>query len=87
MSWQEAVEPQCRGQQGPVTLVIEPGEKDLGGFNVRRVLPAPERQMVGRFIFFYHLGPARFQPGGGIAVRPHPPGQPRLRAADPAGCR
>ncbi len=43
MSGQEAVEPRCRGQLGPVTLVIAPGERDLGGFGVRRVLPPPEQ--------------------------------------------
>jgi redox-sensitive bicupin YhaK (pirin superfamily) len=52
--------------------VIGGRERDLGGFTVRRVLPFVERQMVGPFIFFDHLGPARFAPGGGIDVRPHP---------------
>jgi hypothetical protein len=46
--------------------------RDLGGFSVRRVLPAEGRQMVGPFIFFDHLGPAQFVPGHGIDVRPHP---------------
>ena len=55
-----------------VDLVIEPNAKDLGGFTVRRVLPARERQMVGPFIFFDHMGPAEFPPGEGIQVRPHP---------------
>ncbi|MGA2188012.1 MAG: pirin family protein [Steroidobacteraceae bacterium] len=52
--------------------VIEGRERDLGGFAVSRVLPASGRQMVGPFIFFDHLGPAQFAPGGGIDVRPHP---------------
>jgi redox-sensitive bicupin YhaK (pirin superfamily) len=47
-------------------------ERDLGGFVVRRVLPHEHHQMVGPFIFFDHLGPARFAPGRGIDVRPHP---------------
>jgi redox-sensitive bicupin YhaK (pirin superfamily) len=55
-----------------MTQVIEGRERDLGGFVVRRVLPAAGRQMVGPFIFFDHLGPARFEPGHGIDVRPHP---------------
>jgi redox-sensitive bicupin YhaK (pirin superfamily) len=55
-----------------MTQVIEGRERDLGGFVVRRVLPAAGRQMVGPFIFFDHLGPARFEPGRGIDVRPHP---------------
>jgi redox-sensitive bicupin YhaK (pirin superfamily) len=52
--------------------LIEARQRDLGGFTVRRVLPAEGRQMVGPFIFFDHLGPAQFEPGHGIDVRPHP---------------
>jgi redox-sensitive bicupin YhaK (pirin superfamily) len=52
--------------------VIDGRERDLGGFMVRRVLPAQGRQMVGPFIFFDHLGPAQFAAGQGIDVRPHP---------------
>jgi len=51
---------------------IDARERDLGGFNVRRILPAPGRRMVGPFIFFDHIGPADFPPGRGIDVRPHP---------------
>jgi redox-sensitive bicupin YhaK (pirin superfamily) len=52
--------------------VINGRQRDLGGFTVRRVLPFETRTMVGPFIFFDHLGPAKFAPGGGIDVRPHP---------------
>jgi hypothetical protein len=52
--------------------VIGSRQRDLGGFVVRRVLPAASRQMVGPFIFFDHLGPTQFAPGYGIDVRPHP---------------
>jgi redox-sensitive bicupin YhaK (pirin superfamily) len=55
-----------------VELVVEPKAKDLGEFTVRRVLPSAERQMVGPFIFFDHMGPAEFPPGKGVQVRPHP---------------
>ena len=72
MSFQEAAEPQCDETRGSGELVIRPKEKDLGEFTVRRVLPAPERRMVGSFIFFDHMGPAEFPPGQGIQVRPHP---------------
>jgi len=72
MSFQEAVEPQCTEAKGSVELIIEPQVKDLGEFTVRRVLPAPEKQMVGSFIFFDHMGPAEFPPGQGVQVRPHP---------------
>jgi redox-sensitive bicupin YhaK (pirin superfamily) len=72
MSYQTAEDPQCTETKGCVELVIRPKEKDLGEFTVRRVLPAPERKMVGSFIFFDHMGPAEFPPGEGIQVRPHP---------------
>lgn len=55
-----------------IDLVIEPRRRDLGGFDVGRVLPYPRRRMVGPFIFFDEMGPAEFAPGAGIDVRPHP---------------
>lgn len=58
--------------QVAVIQLIDSRQRDLGGFVVRRVLPSDTRQMVGPFIFFDHLGPTRFPPGGGIDVRPHP---------------
>src|SRR5258708_3592795 len=54
-------------------LVIESRRRDLGGgLEVGRVLPFARRRMVGPFIFLDHMGPADFQPGQGIDVRPHP---------------
>ncbi len=55
-----------------ISMVIPAREKDLGGFHVRRLLPFAKRRMVGPWIFFDHMGPAVFQPGIGINVRPHP---------------
>ena len=55
-----------------VELTIEPRVRSLGEFDVRRVLPAAKRRMVGPFVFLDHMGPAVFPPGKGIAVRPHP---------------
>ncbi len=55
-----------------VSLIIEPRAKDVGGFDVRRVLPYMRRRTVGPFIFFDHMGPVDFPPGQGIDVRPHP---------------
>jgi hypothetical protein len=55
-----------------IAKFIEGRTRDLGGFTVRRVLPAPAQRMVGPFIFFDHMGPATFAPGHGIDVRPHP---------------
>jgi redox-sensitive bicupin YhaK (pirin superfamily) len=52
--------------------LLKPHVKDLGGFTVKRVLPGHPHKMVGPFIFFDHMGPARFEPGHGIEVRPHP---------------
>jgi redox-sensitive bicupin YhaK (pirin superfamily) len=54
-----------------ITL-LEPHTKDIGGLEVRRLLPSHPQQMVGPFIFFDHMGPAEFAPGQGIDVRPHP---------------
>ena len=53
-------------------LVLLPRTHDIGGFEVRRALPAKERQMVGPFIFFDQMGPGEFLTGQGIDVRPHP---------------
>lgn len=55
-----------------LATTIIPRARDLGGFEVRRALPAPQRQMVGPFIFFDQMGPADFPAGKGIDVRPHP---------------
>ncbi len=55
-------------------FVIDQRRRDLGGFEVGRVLPSPQRRMVGPFIFFDHLGPENFAAGipKSIDVRPHP---------------
>jgi redox-sensitive bicupin YhaK (pirin superfamily) len=74
MSVTQHAEPRCRQAQEPaLELVIEARVKDLGdGFRVRRLLPAAQRQMVGPFIFFDHMGPVQMEPGRGLDVRPHP---------------
>ncbi len=74
MSWTPAAEAVCANleKHRVIETVIEPRAKDLGGFTVRRLLPAAGRKMVGPFIFFDHMGPADFAPGKGIDVRPHP---------------
>jgi redox-sensitive bicupin YhaK (pirin superfamily) len=56
----------------PEITLLKPHVKDLGGFEVRRLLPGHPHKMVGPFIFFDHMGPARLPPGGGVDVRPHP---------------
>jgi len=55
-----------------IQSIIDPRVHDLGGFTVRRVLPHVAARHVGPFVFFDHMGPARFAPGNGIDVRPHP---------------
>ena len=74
MSWNPALDPDCPAGEAvdAIETVIVPRARDLGGFEVRRALPAPRRQMVGPFIFFDQMGPAEFVTGQGIDVRPHP---------------
>ena len=73
MSWQPAQEPRATPGSGTgLDVVIIPRVRDLGGFEVRRVLPAGERRMVGPFIFFDQMGPITFKAGTGMDVRPHP---------------
>lgn len=43
-----------------------------GGFVVRRLLPAAQRQAVGPFLFFDHFGPVTVTPADNHDVRPHP---------------
>jgi redox-sensitive bicupin YhaK (pirin superfamily) len=53
-------------------LTITPVTHNLGDFAVRRTLPAKARTMVGPFIFVDQFGPAHFNVGQGMDVRPHP---------------
>jgi redox-sensitive bicupin YhaK (pirin superfamily) len=57
-----------------IEFVIDQRRRDLGGFEVGRVLPYRGGRMVGPFIFFDHMGPVAFQPGfpRAVDVRPHP---------------
>jgi redox-sensitive bicupin YhaK (pirin superfamily) len=74
MSWNPSLEPHCpeAGELDAIETQIIPRARDIGGFEVRRALPAPARQMVGPFIFLDQMGSAEFLTGGGIDVRPHP---------------
>ena len=74
MSWTPTNDPQPGDVRAceAIEQVIVPRARDLGGFSVRRALPAAGRQMVGPFIFFDQMGPAEFLIGTGIDVRPHP---------------
>lgn len=72
MSKFEANTPTCIEHTESIRVLISGRSKDLGGFCVRRVLPAPLARSVGPFVFFDEMGPADFPPGKGINVRPHP---------------
>jgi redox-sensitive bicupin YhaK (pirin superfamily) len=57
-----------------IDLTLEARRRDLGGFEVGRVLPQPRRRMVGPFVFFDHMGPVDLPAGipRSVDVRPHP---------------
>ena len=55
-----------------IRYLISAKPRDIGGFTVRRLLPAMQTQMVGPFIFLDHMGPVALPPGEGLDVRPHP---------------
>jgi len=57
---------------GAIDLVIAARPRDIGGFAVRRTLPAMQRRLVGPFVFWDHMGPMSLEPGHGMDVRPHP---------------
>ncbi|WP_298580059.1 pirin family protein [uncultured Luteimonas sp.] len=57
-----------------IELLIRQRSRDLGSFEVGRVLPFARRRMVGPYIFFDRMGPKRIAPGlpPEADVRPHP---------------
>ena len=57
-----------------IDVIIDERRRDLGGFEVGRVLPFAQRPMVGPFVFFDHMGPTTLQRGvsRNVDVRPHP---------------
>ncbi len=74
MSWLPDQDPVLGDKRScdALEMVVVPRARDIGGFEVRRALPQFQKQMVGPFIFFDQMGPARFAPGKGMDVRPHP---------------
>jgi len=70
MSWNPALEPVCPdpGDLDRIGTVIVPRSRDIGGFEVRRALPSPKRQMVGPF----KVAPQQDQPR---ALRPRATGR------------
>jgi hypothetical protein len=57
-----------------IELIIPQRRRDLGSFEVGRVLPFDKRRMVGPYIFFDRMGPKALAPGlpREADVRPHP---------------
>ena len=57
-----------------IELIIDQRHRDLGGFEVGRVLPYAPRRTVGPFVFFDHFGPMAIAQGAprSLDVRPHP---------------
>src|SRR5690625_3633286 len=74
MSWQPCPDPVPGDADSvdKIDSIIVPRIRDIGGFEVGRVLPAAGHGMVGPFIFFDQMGPAEFLLHEGIDVRPHP---------------
>jgi redox-sensitive bicupin YhaK (pirin superfamily) len=55
-----------------IAQVVSSRRRDIGSFEVRRILPFGGGHMVGPFIFLDHMGPVTFAVGQGIDVRLHP---------------
>ena len=74
MSVQPVLEPECSNSpaENVVAKVIDGRARNLGGFEVRRVLPSAALRMVGPFTFFDQMGAVVFGPGQGLDVPPHP---------------
>lgn len=74
MSWQPATQPVCDSNlpEPSIQTVIVPRRRDVGGFDVLRALPSPDRKAVGPFVFFDQFGPLALAPGRSLEVRPHP---------------
>lgn len=74
MSWLHCPDPVPGDPHGcdQIETVILPRMRDLGGFEVGRVLPAPQQTMVGPFIFLDQMGPTEFALREGMDIRPHP---------------
>ena len=57
-----------------IELIIKQRSRDLGAFEVGRVLPFAKRRMIGPYIFFDRMGPKQIERGlpREADVRPHP---------------
>src|SRR5215475_3103592 len=73
MSWNPLLEPGLPDavSMNSIETLIVPRAVDVNPF-IQRVLPAPQRQMVGPFIFFDQFGPIEAIVETKFGVRPHP---------------
>lgn len=53
-------------------ILLRGRPRDLGGFQVHRVLPQIELRHVGPFVFLDHMGPLTIDETHALDVRPHP---------------
>ena len=73
MSYSDAERPECaKNDRDGISVCISGKERDIGDMTVRRILPSLSCRSVGPFVFWDEMGPAVFEPGGGLTVRPHP---------------
>ncbi|MCA0241305.1 MAG: pirin family protein [Proteobacteria bacterium] len=56
----------------PTLRRIEARPSEVGGITLRRAVPGRALRTVGAWCFLDHAGPARFGPGEGMHVGPHP---------------
>jgi hypothetical protein len=59
-----------------IEMIIPARRRDIGGFEVGRVLPTAKRRLVGPFIFFDHMGPTQspaWQASSAWQAFPHSP--------------
>jgi redox-sensitive bicupin YhaK (pirin superfamily) len=56
----------------PIEFRIAGRPRDIGGFDVRRLLPVAKKRSVGSFVFLDHMGPVVLPAGKGMDVKPHP---------------
>ncbi len=56
----------------PAPRRIEARPSEVGGIVLRRAVPSRALRSVGAWCFLDHAGPARFAPGQGMHVGPHP---------------
>ena len=52
-----------------IAQAIQGRPRDIGGLQVRRILPYGGGRMVGPFIFLDHMGPVQFAAGMGLDVK------------------